>query len=188
LRYTLRHAQLYQNTMPLIDVLTDLLSRASRALGFETVDSFPPGHAYARTRWERAYFDIASDLKPDAIERTICEAISNTPAVFAHIVNPTPRMQRVLLSIVDERRRRGQGHTGELLKLLVEAYASPHTLEAVPGMRAAIEHSEGMEIGERIRQLSAFLSTLPADHDVIDADALPGRTLRLVHDSRRRQG
>jgi hypothetical protein len=55
-------------------------------------------------------------------------------------------------------------------------------------MRAAIEHSEGMEIGERIRQLSAFLATLPVDLDVIDDDPLPGRTLRLVHDSRRRQG
>jgi hypothetical protein len=184
MRYTLRHAQLYQNTMPLIDVLTDLLGRASRALGFETVDSFPPGHAYVRTRWDRAYFDIASDLKPHAIERAICDAIANTPAVFAHIVNPTPRMQRVLLSLVDERRRRSCGNPGELLKLLVEAYASRHTLEALPGMRAAIEHSEGMETGERVRQLAVFLSTLPADYDTIDAD-LPGRTLRLVHGGRR---
>lgn len=170
--------------MPLIPVLADLLARASRALGFETVDSFPRGHAYARTRWDRAYFDVASDLKPDAIERTICEAIANTPAVFAHIVNPTPRMQRVLLSVVDERRRRSCGNQGELLKLLVEAYASPHTLEAVPGMRAAIEHSDGMEMGERVRQLAVFLSALPPDFDVIDAD-LPGRTLRLVHGGRR---
>jgi hypothetical protein len=170
--------------MPLIDTLTDLLSRASRALGFETVDSFPPGHAYARTRWDRAYFDIASDLKPDAIERTICAAIANTPAVFAHIVNPTPRMQRVLLSIVDERRRRSCGNPGELLRLLVAAYDSPHTLEAVPGMRAAIEHSEGLEMGERMRQLAVFLQSLPADFDIIDPD-LPGRTLRLVHGGRR---
>jgi hypothetical protein len=170
--------------MPLIHVLADLLSRASRALGFETVDSFPPGHAYARTRWDRAYFDIASDLKPDAIERTICDAIANTPAVFAHIVNPTPRMQRVLLSIIDERRRRTCNNPGELLKLLVEAYASPHTLEALPGMRAAIEHSDGLEMGERMRQLAVFLQSLPADYDVIDPD-LPGRTLRLVHGGRR---
>jgi hypothetical protein len=170
--------------MPLIDVLADILGRASRALGFETVDSFPPGHAYARTRWDRAYFDIASDLKPDAIERAMCEAIANTPAVFAHIINPTPRMQRVLLQIVDERRRRSCGNPGELIKLLVMAYDSPHTLEALPGMRAAVEHSEGLEMGERMRQLAVFLQSLPADFDVIDQD-LPGRTLRLVHGGRR---
>lgn len=170
--------------MPLIDTLADLYARASRALGLETVDSFPSGHAYARTRWDRAYFDIASDLKPDAIERAICQAIANTPAVFAHIVNPTPRMQRVLLGMADERRRRGSGNQGELLKLLIGAYDSRHTLEALPGIRRAIENSEGWEMGERIRQLSIFLSTIPSDFDVIDAD-LPGRTLRLVHGGRR---
>lgn len=170
--------------MPLIDTLADLYARASRALGLETVDSFPPGHAYARTRWDRAYFDIASDLKPDAIERTICEAIANTPAVFTHIVNPTPRMQRVLLSIADERRRRACGGHGDLLKLLVEAYRSRHTLEALPGMRQAIDDSDGLEMGERVRQLSVFLRSVPSDFDVIDTD-LPGRTLRLVHGGRR---
>lgn len=170
--------------MPLLPVLSSLLSRASRALGLESVDAFPPGHRYARTRWDRAYFDIASDLKPDAIERTICEAIANTPAVFAHIDNPTPRMQRVLLSIADERRRRACGGQGDLLKLLIEAYQSRHTLEALPGMRQAIEDSAGLEIGERVRQLSVFLRSVPSDFDVIDAD-LPGRTLRLVHGGRR---
>ena len=49
--------------MPLLPVLSSLLSRASRALGLESVDRFPPGHQYPRTRWDRAYFDIASDLK-----------------------------------------------------------------------------------------------------------------------------
>ncbi len=170
--------------MPLIDTLADLYARASRALGLETVDSFPAGHAYARTRWDRAYFDVASDLKPDAIERTICQAIANTPAVFARIVNPTPRMQRVLLGMVDERRRRGTGNQGELLRLLVNAYDSRHTLEALPGMRQAIDDSDGLEMGERVRQLSVFLSTIPSDFDVIDGD-LPGRTLRLMHGGRR---
>ena len=40
--------------------------RASRALGFETIDAFPPGHRYAATRWDQAYFDIASDTQPGA--------------------------------------------------------------------------------------------------------------------------
>ncbi|GAB3414100.1 hypothetical protein NX774_08390 [Massilia agilis] len=143
--------------MPLIPVLTSLLARASRALGFETVDAFPPGHAYARTRWDRAYFDIASDLKPDAIERAMCQSIANTPAVFAHIVNPTPRMQRALLSVIDERARRSCGQPGELLKLLVDAYASPHTLEAFPGLRALIEQTQWMDSAERMRHVAAFL-------------------------------
>ena len=154
--------------MPLIPALAALLSRVSRALGLETIDSFPPGHAYARTRWDRAYFDIASDLKPDAIERALCEAIANTPAVFAHIVHPTPRMQRELLRVIDERLRRSCGNPGDLLKLLVDAYGSRHTLEAIPGLRAAIEQSAGQEMPERVQALMGFLRTLPADFDVID--------------------
>jgi hypothetical protein len=154
--------------MPLIPALAALLSRASRALGLETIDSFPPGHAYARTRWDRAYFDIASDLKPDAIERALCEAIANTPAVFGHIVNPTPRMQRELLRMIDERLRRSCGTPGDLLKLLIEAYASRHILEAIPGLRAAITQSADQEMPERTRALLEFLRTLPPDFDVID--------------------
>ena len=50
--------------MPLLPVLADLLGRASRALGLETIDAFPPGHRYADTRWDKAYFDIPSDYKP----------------------------------------------------------------------------------------------------------------------------
>jgi hypothetical protein len=156
--------------MPLIPVLSELLGRASRALGLETVDSFPPGHPYARTRWDRAYFDIASDLKPDAIERALCEAVSNTPTVFAHIANPTPRMQRALLAVIDARLRRSCGNPGDLLKLLVDAYASRHTLEALPGLRAAIEQTDGQEMAERVLALLAFLRQLPAGFDVIDAE------------------
>jgi hypothetical protein len=76
------------------------LKTLSRICGFETADSFPPGHPYARTRWEAAYFDIASDVKPDEMERRICTAITNTPSVFAYITNPTPRMQRALLGVI----------------------------------------------------------------------------------------
>lgn len=158
--------------MPLIDTLSALLARASRALGLETVDAFPPGHQYAQTRWDRAYFDIASDLKPDAIERAMCEAIANTPAVFAHIVHPTPRMQRALLAVVEGRLRRTCGNPADLLKLLVDAYSSPHTLEAVPGLRAAIARTEGLPMQDRAHELLGFLRAAPAGLGVVDA---PGR-------------
>jgi hypothetical protein len=155
--------------MPLITTLSGLLARASRALGLETIDSFPPGHAHARTRWDRAYFDIASDMKPDAIERTLCEAIANTPSVFGHIVNPTPRMQRALLAVIDTRMRRSCGQPADLVLLLVDAYRSPHTQDAVPGLRAAIEQTAGGDLPERIRAVLAFLGAMPAAFDVIEA-------------------
>jgi hypothetical protein len=157
--------------MPLIPVLADLLSRASRALGLETIDSFPRGHAYARTRWDRAYFDIASDMKPDAIERALCESIANTPAVFAHIVNPTPGMQRALLAAIHTRLRRSRGDPVDLVKLLIDAYRSAHTIEAMPGLRAAIERTEGLELAQRAEALLAFLGAMPAAFDVIEAQA-----------------
>jgi hypothetical protein len=78
-------------------------------------------------------------------------------------------MQRELLRMIDERLRRSCGNPGDLLKLLVEAYASPHTLEALPGLRAAIGQSTGREMREREQALLDFLRTLPADFDVIDA-------------------
>jgi hypothetical protein len=155
--------------MPLIDAVSSLLARASRALGLETVDSFPPGHQYAQTRWDRAYFDIASDLKPDAIERAMCEAIANTPAVFAHIVHPTPRMQRALLAVIDSRLRRSCGAPADLLRLLVVAYESAQTPEALPGLRDAIEKTRGSEMAERVQGLLAFLHASPAAFGVVDA-------------------
>jgi hypothetical protein len=148
-----------------------LLKRLSRACGFETLDAFPPGHAHARTRWNPAYFDIASDLKPDAIERTLCEAISATPAIFAHIEHPTPRMQQVLLDVIDIRLRRACGLPLDLAAMLVQAYASPHTLEAVPGLRAAIRDTDGLEMPVRARALLAFLNDTPAAYGVIEAPA-----------------
>ena len=149
--------------MPLPDTISSLLSWVSRACGFETVDSFPPGHQYARTRWNAAYFDIASDLKPDAIERAVCEKIAATPSIFAHIVHPTPRMQRELLAVIEARMRRACGQPFDLAALLVEAYRSPHTLEAVPGLRRAIEGSGGDP-----RAVLAFLGAAARDAVVID--------------------
>ncbi|QOL49181.1 hypothetical protein [Massilia litorea] len=155
--------------MPLLPVLLDLLSKASHKLGFETIDRFPSNHVHARTQWDRRYFDIASDLKPDAIERSLCASIANTPSVFAHIVNPTPAMQRTLLGVIDTRLRRSCGAPSDLAALLIDAYDSPSTLEARPGLRAAIEATAGMEMRERVHAVLAFLGTMPVAFDVIEA-------------------
>lgn len=155
--------------MPLIPVLMELLSRASHALGFETVDRFPANHAYARTHWDRAYFDIASDLRPEAIERALCASIANTPSIFVHIANPTPAMQRTLLGVIDTRLRRSCSAPTDLVTLLIEAYRSPYTIEARPGLRAAIASTEGLEMRERVHAVLAFLGAMPAAFDVIEA-------------------
>jgi len=158
--------------MPLLDALSTLLSRASRALGLESLDAFPPGHQYARTRWDKAWFDIPSDLEPEAIERTICEAIANTPAAFAHIAHPTPRMQRTLLGVIHARLRRGSGAQAtptDLVAMLLDAYASPYTPEALPGLRAAIASTDGYDPSMRVAHLVAFLADMPAAFDVIEA-------------------
>lgn len=155
--------------MPLLDTVADLLGRASRALGFETLEAFPPGHAYARTRWNKAYFDIASDTRPDAIEARICEAIANTPHVFGEIVNPTPRMQRALLAVIEGRLRRAQGAPVDLAALLVNAYRSPYTVEVVPGLRQAIRDTAEYEPQVQANAILAFLADAPAAFGVIEA-------------------
>jgi hypothetical protein len=144
--------------------LTNALAWLSRVCGFETLDSFPPGHQYARTRWNAAYFDIASDLKPDQIERSICERIANTPTIFALIENPTPRMQRALLEVVETRMRRSCGNPTDLVALLINAYRSPHTMEAVPGLRSVIVNSGG-----DVNAVIGYLGNMPAAFDIIDA-------------------
>ncbi|MCS0591967.1 hypothetical protein ACFQ09_11205 [Massilia norwichensis] len=155
--------------MPLIDQLATLLGRASRALGFDSADAFPPGHRYAHTRWDKAYFDIPSDWKPERIEQAIAEAITNTPSVFGYIAHPTPRMQRALLGVIHGRLRRGGTPPNELLAMLIEAYASPRTPEAVPGLRAAIAATFGYDPSMRVAHLAAWLADMPAAFDVIDA-------------------
>lgn len=154
--------------MPLLDTLSSLVSRASRALGLETVDAFPPGHAYARTRWNKAYFDIASDLSADQMESAVCAAIANTPQVFAHIRNPTPRMQRALLAIIEARLRRADG-PADLVQLLILAYRSPHTPEVVPGLRAAIAANAGYDLAIQSHAVLAYLADAPAAFGVIEA-------------------
>jgi hypothetical protein len=155
--------------MPLISSLSSLLSRASRALGLETIDTFPPGHQHARTRWDRAYFDIASNMKPAAIEYAMCEAIANTPTVFGHIVHPTPRMQRALLAVIENRLRRSCTSPADLVRLLVDAYDSPDTQEALPGLRRAIERSAHAEMPDRVRELLGYLQGAPGAFGVVDA-------------------
>lgn len=144
------------------------LHKLSYMLGFETVSSFPPGHPYERTHWNGAYFDIASYVKPDAIEHRLCEAISNTPLVFGHITNPTPRMQRALLAVLEERMRHNRGRATELAVQLIAAYDSPHITEVIPGLRAAVAATRHDEPGERARSVMAFLSGTQSPFDVID--------------------
>lgn len=153
-----------------MNALMDWLKHLSRICGFETADAFPPGHAYARTRWVGAYFDIASDVKPDEIERRICDAITNTPLVFAHITHPTPRMQRALLGVIESRlRQHRRNDAGPLAALLIKAYQSPHTLECMPGLRQAIAATEGEEAPYRVNALLAFLADdRQAPFDVIE--------------------
>ena len=144
------------------------LRRLSHLLGFETAESFPAGHLYERTRWQGAYFDIASDVKPEQIEQRLCDAISNTPLVFGYITNPTPRMQRTLLSVLEERMRNNRGRASELAALLVTAYDSPHIMEVLPGLPAAVAATRHADMTERALNLMAFLSDMRAPFDVID--------------------
>jgi hypothetical protein len=155
--------------MPLLPVISNLLGRASRALGLETIDAFPPGHRYADTRWDKAYFDIPYDHKPERIEQAMSEAIANTPSVFTWIEHPTPRMQRALLGVIHARLRRGGTPPNDLLAMLIDAYASPRTQEAVSGLRAAIAGTDGYDPSMRVAHLAAWLADMPAAFDVIEA-------------------
>lgn len=152
-------------TSPLIGWLKHL----SRICGFDTADSFPPGHAHPRTRWNAAYFDIASDVKADQMESRICEAISNTPLVYAHITAPTPRMQRALLAVIESRLRHNHGkEAAQLAALLIKSYQSPHTVEAMPGLRQAIDSTRDDEAPARVRAVLDFLNNMQSPYDVID--------------------
>ncbi|WP_426209142.1 hypothetical protein [Massilia sp. TWP1-3-3] len=148
----------------MLPLFMQALAWISRVCGFETVDSFPPGHPHARTHWNGAYFDIASDLKPEEIERSICERIFNTPTIFVRIANPTPAMQRALLSVIEARMRRPGANPNDLVAMLVNAYRSPHTPDVIPGLRAAIVACDG-----DARGVMDFLGAMPAAFNVIEA-------------------
>jgi len=149
--------------------LLSWLKALSRWCGFETADSFPANHPHARTHWDAAYFDIASDVKPDEIERRIGAAIAATPSVFAYITHPTPRMQQALLAAIHERLRRspGAGAT-DLVLMLMRAYDSAHTVEAVPGLRALIRNTEHEPDHVRAHAVLELLVGTPRGLDVID--------------------
>ena len=154
----------------MIPTLLSWLQYLSRICGFETVDRFPAGHTHARTRWNGAYFDIASDVKPDQIEPRLCDAIANTPLVFSYIRNPTPRMQRTLLGLLDARIR-CHANSNDLVLLLINAYRSPHIQEAIPGLRAAIDAVRDDDAADQIRAVLRFLAQMQAPFDVIDMAA-----------------
>ena len=154
--------------MALLDTLGDLLARASYALGLENADRFPRGHAYAHTRWNKAYFDIPSDLKPEQMESIVCAAIANTPHVFGEIRNPTPRMQRALLAVIESRLRRADARA-DLVHLLIRAYRQPHTPDIVPGLREQIAANAQYDANIQAHAVLAFLGDAPAGFGVIEA-------------------
>ena len=155
--------------MPLLPIILDALAHLSRVCGFDTIDTFPPSHVHARTSWNRAYFDIASDLSGDQIERALCESISNTPLIFAHITHPTPRMQRVLLTVIESQLRRAGGNPAHLTALLIQAYDSSATMEALAGLRAAIVATRDLPLNEQVATVQALLSQSPSTFDLIEA-------------------
>lgn len=152
----------------MMPILLKWLRRLSHMLGFETADAFPPGHPYERTRWNGAYFDIASDVKPEQMETRLCDAIANTPLVFGYITNPTPRMQRALLAVLEERMRINRGRASELAALLVQAYESPQITEVIPGLRQVVDATRGHDMGDRARAVMAFLGSTQSPFDVIE--------------------
>jgi hypothetical protein len=89
--------------------------------------------------------------------------------VFAWIEHPTPRMQRALLGVIHARLRRGGSPPNDLLAMLLAAYGSPRTQEALPGLRAAITSTDGYDPSMRVAHLAAWLADMPAAFDVIDA-------------------
>ena len=151
----------------MIPTLLSWLHHLSRICGFETLDRFPAGHPRARTRWDGAVFDIASDVKPEQIEQRLCDAIANTPLVFGSIRNPTPRMQRTLFGMLDARIR-CHANSNDLVLLLINAYRSPQIQEAIPGLRAVMLAVRDDDAADQIRAVLRFLAQMQAPFDVID--------------------
>ncbi|MES2933847.1 MAG: hypothetical protein V4805_10215 [Pseudomonadota bacterium] len=150
-------------------LMSAVLSYLSKACGLESISAFPSNHTFRSTHWDPAYFDIAFGTKPDAIERALCTAIDNTPLIFAHINNPTPRMQRALLGLVNQSLRRNDGKAGDYIKLLIAAYSSPATHELLPGLRAVIANAQYEEGGDSVQSVLEFLASTQAPFDVIEA-------------------
>ena len=89
---------------------------------------------------------------PPVVMDNITQQIGNTPLVFAHITNPTPRMQRALFGVLEQRLRlHHEREAAQLAALLIQAYRSPHIVEAMPGLKAAIAATAHDEAPARIR-------------------------------------
>jgi hypothetical protein len=146
------------------------LAYLSKICGLESVTSFPANHPFARTSWDPSYFDIAYGMKPDQIEQVLSDAIHNTPSIFAHINNPTPRMQRSLLAVLHDSVRRNDGNAAEWAALLINAYSSRYVQEVLPGLRAEIAGSVGLAPVDRVRSVLVFLASMAAPFDVIEVD------------------
>jgi hypothetical protein len=144
------------------------MSYLSKALGLESVSSFPARHVFAHTNWDPSYFDIPYGTTPEEIERRICVAIGNTPTIFGRINNPTPRMQRALINVIAERVRRNDRSVGDLVTQLIDAYESRLVHESIPGLRAEIEATGYEEPSMRARRVLAFLSNERIGLNVID--------------------
>jgi hypothetical protein len=144
------------------------LAYLSKICGLESVTSFPANHPFARTHWDPSYFDIAYGMKPDQIDQVLSDAIHNTPSIFAHINNPTPRMQRSLLAVLHDSVRRNDGNAAEWAALLINAYSSRYVQEVLPGLRAEIAGSLGAAPPDRVRSLLVFLASMAAPFDVIE--------------------
>lgn len=146
------------------------LSYLSKACGLDSINSFPTGHPFARTRWDPSYFDIPYGTPPERIEAAICTAIANTPTIFSRITNPTPRMQRALLAVIDRSVRYQEGNAGQLAAMLIDAYVSPYVEDAVPGLRQAIALCAHEQQRERVGSVLYFLANMPAPFDVIESN------------------
>ncbi|MES2049537.1 MAG: hypothetical protein V4447_14140 [Pseudomonadota bacterium] len=144
------------------------LAYLSKICGLDSVTSFPANHPFGRTHWDSSYFDIAYGMKPDQIEQVLSDAIHNTPSIFAHINNPTPRMQRSLLAVLHDSMRRNDGNAAEWAGLLINAYTSRYVQEVLPGLRAEITGSIGAAPADRVRRLLVFLASMAAPFDVIE--------------------
>jgi hypothetical protein len=151
-------------------LFTATLAYLSKICGLESVTSFPANHPFSRTNWDPSYFDIAYGMKPDQIEQMLSDAIQNTPSIFAHINNPTPRMQRSLLAVLHDSVRRNDGNAAEWASLLINAYANRYVQEVLPGLRAEIAGSAGAPPADRVRSLLVFLASMAAPFDVIEVD------------------
>ena len=80
-------------------------------------------------------------------------------------------MQRALLAVIETRVRRTCGNPVDLVAMLINAYQSPYTLEAIPGLRGVIERGAYDDLAMRSRDILHFLGVMQSAFDVIEAEA-----------------